>query len=476
MIHKIIYKSIGVAAIAVSLSACVPDLVTKTASQKMPENYKDLQDTNNSGKIKWNDYFSDPYLTALIDTALQNNQELNIFMREMEIARNEVQARKGEYLPFVGAGVSTDVEKVGRYTVQGASEATTDIKPGKETPEAVPNQMFGVSATWEVDIWRKLRNAKKAAYYKYLSTAEGRNFMVTGLIAEIANSYYELIALDNQLDLIKQNIEIQSNAFEVVKFQKKAGRVTELAVKRFEAQLLQTKSMQFEIQQSIVETENRINFLLGRFPQPIERSSIPFTDLKPAAVAFGTPAQLLENRTDVRQAEQELEAAKLNIKVSRANFYPSLGIGAHLGFSSFSLTNLLKTPESLMYFLGADLMGPIVNRNAIKAMYNNANAQQIQALYKYEQTVLNAYIEVANQVSNITNLQSSYDLKEQQVVALNESIGIANELFRYARADYMEVLLTQRDALESKFELIDTKMKQMHAWVDAYRALGGGWN
>jgi multidrug efflux system outer membrane protein len=262
----------------------------------------------------------------------------------------------------------------------------------------------------------------------------------------------------------------------VVKFQKKAGRVTELAVKRFEAQLLQTKSMQFEIQQSIVETENRINFLLGRFPQPIERSSIPFTDLKPAAVAFGTPAQLLENRTDVRQAEQELEAAKLNIKVSRANFYPSLGIGAHLGFSSFSLTNLLKTPESLMYFLGADLMGPIVNRNAIKAMYNNANAQQIQALYKYEQTVLNAYIEVANQVSNITNLQSSYDLKEQQVVALNESIGIANELFRYARADYMEVLLTQRDALESKFELIDTKMKQMNAWVDAYRALGGGWN
>jgi outer membrane protein TolC len=300
--------------------------------------------------------------------------------------------------------------------------------------------------------------------------------MVTGLIAEIANSYYELIALDNQLLLIRQNIEIQSNAYEVIKYQKRAARVTELAVKRFEAQLLQTTSMQYEVQQSIVETENRINFLIGRFPQPVLRTAIAFTDLKPAAVAYGIPSQLLENRTDVRQAEQELAAAKLNVQVARANFYPSLGIGANLGFSSFSVTNLLKTPESLMYFLGGDLLGPVVNRNGIKAMYNNANAQQIQALYKYEQTVLNAYIEVANQISNISNLQSSYELKEQQVAALTESISISNELFRYARADYMEVLLTQRDALESKFELIETKMKQMHAWVDVYRALGGGWN
>ena len=476
-LSKTIYKYLGIASFVVSVTACTPDLaVKKTANPALPEAYKSSQDTTNTTtRINWREYFTDPNLIALIDTALNNNQELNITLQEIEIARNEVMARKGEYLPFVGLGAGAGADKVGRYTRNGALEANNDIKPGKEFPEPLGDFMVGAYATWELDVWRKLRNAKKSAYTHYLSTVDGKNFMVTNLIAEIANSYYELLALDNQLRIVQQNIDIQSNALEIVKLQKEATRVTELAVRRFEAQVLDTRSLQYGIQQQIIETENRINFLVGRYPQPVLRDSEVFIGLMPDSIQSGIPAQLLENRPDVRQAELELEAAKLDVKVAKARFYPVVGITAGIGYQAFNPTYLVKTPESLIYSLAGDLAAPLINRNAIKATYYNANAKQIQAVYNYERTILNAYIEVANQLSNINNLRSSYELKERQVQALTESIEISSTLFRSARADYMEVLLTQRDALESRFDLIETKMQQMHAWIDIYQALGGGW-
>jgi NodT family efflux transporter outer membrane factor (OMF) lipoprotein len=358
----------------------------------------------------------------------------------------------------------------------GANEATTEIEPGREMPEPVPDFMFGAFATWQLDIWNKLHNAKKAAALRYLATTEGKNFMVTHLIAEIANTYYDLLALDNQLDILQKNIALQTSALEIVKMQKQSARVTELAVRRFEAQVLKTRSLQYAVKQQIIEAENRLNFLVGRFPQHIDRDFTLFNDLPIDSIAEGVPSQLLANRPDIRQAEYELAASRLDVKVARARFYPSLSISAGVGLQAFDPTYLIKTPQSMLYSLAGELASPLINRKAIKATYFNANAKQIQAVYAYEQTILKAYIEVYNQVSNIDNLKKSYDLRKQQVQALTESIDISNDLFRSARADYMEVLLTQRDALESKFELIETKKQQLNAKVNIYQALGGGWN
>lgn len=314
-----------------------------------------------------------------------------------------------------------------------------------------------------------------SAFNRYLASVDGKNFLVTNLIAEIANSYYELLALDNQLAIVRQNIEIQSNALEIVKYQKQSARVTELAVKRFEAQVLNTKSLQFEIQQQIIETENLINFLIGRYPQPINRDSESFGRFTPNMIAEGIPSQLLQNRPDIRQAELELMAARLDVKSAKANFYPSLGISAGVGYQAFNPAYVLKTPESLLYSLAGELTAPLINRKGIKAIYQNANAKQIQAVFNYEQTVLNAYVEVANELANINNLASAYDLRARQVDVLNESVDISNTLFKSARADYMEVLLTQREALDSRFDLIETRMEQLRAVVRVYRSLGGGW-
>ncbi|PWV49088.1 TolC family protein [Chitinophaga sp. S165] len=477
MFKKKIHKYIGIAGISLAAAACgVPALTEKSENKTVPASYNNSQDTTNVANLKWKEYFTDPYLAALIDTALKNNQELNITLQEIEIARNEIRARKGEYLPFVGIKGAADVEKVGRYTSQGAGDATTEIKPGKEMPDPLPNFLVGAYATWEVDIWHKLHNAKKAALTRYLSTVEGRNFVVTTLIAEIANSYYELLALDKQLDIVKQNIGIQTNALEIVKLQKEATRVTELAVRKFEAEVLNTQSLQFDIQQRITETENRINFLLGRYPQPIQRNAQTFDNAIPDVIHSGIPSQLLANRPDIKQAELDLAASRLDVKIAKAQFYPSLGLSAAIGYEAFNPTYLFKTPKSLLYSVAGDLVAPLVNKNAIKAAYYSANAKQIQAVYNYQRTILNAYVEVMNQLIKIGNLGKSYDLKSRQVETLTQSITISNDLFKSARADYMEVLLTQRDALESKFELIETRKQQMTAMVNIYQALGGGWN
>lgn len=476
MFKSKIYQYSIVVALCLAVVGCkAPQTIAETPSKPVPESFGTSKDTTNMSTVKWNEFFKDPNLVELIDTALKNNQELNITLQEIEIAKNDVRVKKGLLLPTVGLRAGAGLEKVGRYTSQGAGDATTEIKPGVETPDPLPDYTIGAYANWEVDIWKKLRNSKKAAVNRYLATVEGKNFVVTNLIAEVADSYYELLALDSQLDIVKQTIALQSNALEIVKIQKQAARATELAVQKFQAEVLTSKSLEFEILQKIKETENKINFLLARYPEEIKRDKTNFTDLVPATVNSGIPSQLLTNRPDIKKAELELVAAKLDVKVARAEFYPSLDISAAFGVRAFKPAYLFTFPESLLYSVAGDLAAPLINRNAIKAEFKSANARQLQALYNYDRTVLNAYLEVSTQLSKIENLQKGYDLKSQQVDALNRSIDISNDLFKSARVDYFEVLMTQRDALESKLELIETKKEQLNAVVHVYKDLGGGW-
>ncbi len=456
-------------------SCKTPALVSSTSNQVVPETYSNNKDTTNMSNIPYKKFFKDKNLQDLIDIAINNNQELMITLQEIEIAKNDIQFRKGRLLPTVNIGAGTGVEKVGRFTSQGAGDASTEITPGEEFPDPLTDFKIAAYANWEVDVWKKLRNSKKAAVTRYLSTIEGKNFVVTSLVSEVADNYYELLALDSQLEIVRQNIKLQTSALEIVKIQKEAARATELAVQKFQAEVLASQNLEFETLQRINETENRINFLLGRFPQEIKRDKTEFLSLQPANVNSGIPSQLLANRPDIKQAELELAAAKLDVKVARAEFYPSLDISAGFGTQAFKTAYLTQFPESMLYSLVGDIAGPLINRNAIKAEFKSANARQLQALYNYERTILNAYLEVATQLSRITNLDKSYDLKSKQVESLNKSIDISNDLFKSARVDYFEVLMTQRDALETKLELVDVKKELLNSRVHIYKQLGGGW-
>ncbi|MCR9100709.1 MAG: TolC family protein [bacterium] len=461
---------------ALAWSCNVPEKALMPVSQQPPEQFEPAlaADSMNIADVSWRAYFKDPNLEVLIDSALQNNQELNILLQEIQVSQNEVLEKEGEYLPFVRLGAGMGAEKPGRYTRAGAVEEQLDIEPEKAFPEPLGDFQLGAVATWEVDIWRKLRNAKDAAQLRYLAATEGRNFLVTNLVAEIADSYYELLALDNLLNIVNNNLVLQQEALNKVRLQKENARATQLAVNRFEAQLLNTRNLQYAIRQQITEAENRINFLAGRYPSKVPRDPEAFMKIPLDSIQAGIPAELLTNRPDIRQAEYELAAANLDVDVARADFYPSLDITAGLGFQAFN-PRFLASPESIVFNLAGDLMAPLINKKGIQARYNMATAKQIQAVFAYEQTVLAAYTELLNQLSRLDNYSKSFDTKSAEVDILNQSVRIANSLYRNARADYVEVLLTQEEVLDAKMELMETKLEQLHAKVAIYRTLGGGW-
>ncbi len=463
--------------LAVLLPACkLPQLQRPTAGQAMPDTFNGRIDQENSACMDLHQFFNDPLLTGLIDQALVENQELKILAQDIRIANNEVLARSGAYLPFLNFGAGAGIDKPGRFTRAGAVEDQLQIRPGQGFPEPLPDFLVATNVSWEVDIWKRLRNAQRAAALRYLGTADGRNYVVTRLVAEIAEKYYELLALDKRLETLDKTISLQEQSLEKAKAKKAAGADTELGVQRFLAEVQKNQSEKLIIQQSIVEAENRINFLVGRYPQSVERQSIDFFKLNLQALSIGMPAQLLQNRADIRQAERELQSAGLEVQVARARFYPSLVLSAGVGYRAFNPKYLFTTPDSLIYNAAGDIVAPLVNRRAIKADYLNANAQQLQAVYNYQRTVLNAFTEVINRVSKVENYGKSLEIKLQQLDALEASVDAATKLYQAARpgVDYVDVLLAQRDLQDAKVVVIETKQQQLSAIVSAYQALGGG--
>jgi outer membrane protein, multidrug efflux system len=391
------------------------------------------------------------------------------------MARANVRATEGLLRPTVLGGGAASLRKFGLYTMDGAGNATTDITESKLVPVNLPDLFVGLTASWEVDIWKKLRTQREAALARYLASVEAKNWITTNLVADVSVAYYDLLSLDNELDIVRQTIRLQEEAFKIVNLQKQAAAANELAVEQFEAQLLNSQNLEVAILQAITENENFINLLLGRFPQPIVRDKARLSRPVTSQVQAGIPPDLLKNRPDIRAAELELVATKADLMAARAAFYPSLNLTGTLGFQAFSPKFLFSTPQSLVYSLAGNLTAPLINRSAIEARFNGAQAVQIEALYNYQKTILNGYVEVNNQMANLQNLSRMYDLKTREAAVLSRSVETSNKLYRTGRATYLEVLFAQQNALQARLALVNTQKQQHQATIHLYRALGGGW-
>jgi multidrug efflux system outer membrane protein len=441
----------------------------------LPVTFTGENSSENSAQLPIAEFFSDPNLLGLIDQALVGNQQLRILAEDIQIAENEIRRRRGAYLPFVTFGTGASLNKFSKYTLLGADNAQNLLPNGSNFPTPLPDFLMAADVSWQIDIWRQLRNARDAAGLRFLGSQDGRNYVTTRLVAEVAENYYGLMALDKQLETLDRTITLQEQSLEIAKARKEAARDTELAVQRFQAEVRKNQSQKLIIYQQIIEVQNKINFLCGRYPQPVARDSNAFLDLNLHALSVGVPAQLLQNRPDIRQAERELSAAGLDIRVARANFYPKLFITGAVGYDAFNPKYLFLTPESLIYSVAGDLVAPLINKSAIRADYMNANAKQLQAVYNYQRTIINAFTEVVNRVSKVQNYSRSIELKKQQLTSLEEAVAVAGNLFQNARVEYIDVLFAQRDRNDARIVLIDTKREQLSAVVNAYQALGGGW-
>ena len=454
------------------LNACVPSL--ESAQPLLPTSPIEESRTAASLSPTWREFYPDTLLQGYVAQALSHNLELAYGQQQVLQSHYLVQGRSGAYLPFLRYTAGAEREKVGEYTRNGSVERQLTLD-GAEFPEPLNNFGGALVVGWELDIWNALHNEKKAAQKDYLASEQGLHVLQTQVVARVAQTYYELLVLDQRRLLIEQTIEVQQKALRVVLLQKQAGEATELAVKRFEAELSKNKSELYVLQQEITEREREMNYLTGQWDGEVPRNVASLERLIRKEMDWNNWTHYFWTRPDVQRAELELEAARLDVKSARAEFLPQLGVRAKLGLDAFKPSYLTELPQSLAYNLAGDLAGPLVNRKAIKAHYQRANSRQIQALVEYERTLLEAYVEVLNSASRRTNLTEAWTLKQEQVRVMLASNSIASTLFQNARADYLEVLLVQREALEAQQSMLELELNLGLNQIIAYKQLGGGW-
>ncbi|QNF33781.1 efflux transporter outer membrane subunit [Adhaeribacter swui] len=463
------------------LGACkATDPLVLPKGKTLPASFGATSDTSSLGQMAWRSFFTDPNLVSLIDTALRNNPDLLAAAQRVDMVRSNVLLAKGALLPGIQGVASAGTTKFGDYTIDGVGNYDTNFSPNIDEKQripqkAVPDYFLGFRSFWEIDLWGKLRKTRKAAYARFLASEKGRQLVQTSLIAEVAKLYYELLALDSELAILEKNIQLQKLAVELMDAQKTGGRATELAVQQSQAQLLNTTSLQAEKQQQIVATENLLNQLLGRFPQPITRGNPIQQQQLPATIQAGIPAQLLALRPDVKQAELELVAAKLDVGAARAAFLPSLTISPHLGLNAFKASLLLNTPASLAYGVLGGLTVPLLNQNQLKSRLKFSTAASKEAFYNYQKAILIGYQEVATGLSAIENFKKVAEIKNQEVQTLQNAVNSANALFAGGYATYLEIITAQKGVLAAELELNQNQRAMFQSTVDVYRALGGGW-
>jgi outer membrane protein, multidrug efflux system len=486
LIFKTMYfsfpKSVLVISIAVCLTGCkLAEKVPEPDLTKIPEQYTaSVEPSTNNAMLAWREYFTDSLLTGYIDLLLKSNLDLKMALQRVNMAGANIAVSKGALLPTLSAVTSVGQQRFGEYTMDGVGNFDTNfsnnITKDRRIPINLPDYYVGFQSSWEADVWGKLRDRKKAASARFFASEKARHLIQTILVAEVARHYYSLVALDSKLTIIRENVKLQETAVILIDAQKAAGRATELAVKQFTAQLLNTQSLEALVQQEIISHENELNLLLGRYPQRIARGESILRQALPRSLQTGLPSQLLTQRPDVKLAEFQLLASRFDVSAARAAFLPSLNLTAGLGLQSFTTSVLFNVPTSSAYSILGGLTAPLFNRNMIRAEYRRASATQLEAFYAYQQSILTGYQEVTTQLNKIDNLQKSYQFKSREVKTLEEGVSISKDLFVAGLASYLEVVTAQKSVLAAEFDAIDSKQLQFNATIDLYRALGGGWN
>ena len=467
--NKMLYLAVGLATLLCTGACKTPQATTLPKDTLKASLASMSRDSSVTVSPAWRDFFQDSVLRSLIDTALQNNHDLKITLQELAIAKSAITAKQGALLPSISANVGAGISKVGRYTAEGAGNVGTELTPGRKIPTVIPDLAPTLQMDWTVDLWGKLNSDKKSAVERYLASEAGQRAVKSQLVADVAENYYVLLALDYKLLVMQQYIALQKNAVRIARIQKEADADTQLAVEKFEAELAKAQADEYVLRQSIIETENNLNLLLGRLPQPIARTKNDFLQLPMPATAHALSTQLLLQRPDVVQAEHALEAAKWDVETARKEFLPSLNLSAAVGLNAFNPKYLVKLPESLVFSALGGLTAPLINKKAIQANFSQADALQIEALYNYDKALMTAYIETSTLQSKIANLKQLRQFKQKQDEALMRAVSAAQKLYLNNRATYLEVIDSERGQLDCKMELIDTKLQQLSTLIDMYR-------
>jgi NodT family efflux transporter outer membrane factor (OMF) lipoprotein len=419
--------------------------------------YRDMatDDTSNIADLPWRTLFTDQYLVSLIEGALNNNPDLQIAVARMNKAEASLKQSRAAFFPSLRVDANATLQEIG-------DAGTTE-----------EYQLFG-SSSWEADIWGKLRNTKRASLDLFLKSEAYKRVVQTQLIADVANSYYILLALDAQLAVTEQTVESRNANVEAMKLMKESDMITGADLVQSQANLYSAKVSIPDLKQSIYEIENSLSLLLGRNPGPVTRGTLSEQEIA-ASLKTGVPAQLLANRPDVQEAEYQLRYGYEMTNVARKYFYPSLTFAATGGLSVSEISQLFNA-SSVFWSLVGGLAQPIFNKGLNKQRLRIAQADQEENMAAYKQILLRSGQEISNAMYGYQTATEKIALRTMQIEYLEKSVDYTMELLKYTSStNYTDVLLAEMNLLSAQLNGINDKLQQLQSFVSLYRSLGGGW-
>ncbi|WP_316811097.1 efflux transporter outer membrane subunit [Pedobacter heparinus] len=449
-----------------TLTACVTKKYERPAVNSN-DLYRDntTTDSTSIADLPWKNLFADATLQTLIQQGINENLDLKQAIERIKVAEATLLQSKGALLPSLAGDLSvTDAKQ---------SRAALNFPPGININTETQTYRAQLSTSWEADIWGKLSSAKRSAYASLLQSDAAKRAVQTQLIANIANGYYNLLALDKQLAITDQTIRIRKADVETMKSLKEGAVVNGAAVVQSEANLYAAQVTLPDLKRNIRETENALSILLGKGPGKIERSTLDQQTVY-SNLQTGVSAQLLQNRPDVQAAEFAFRAAFEQKNVALASFYPALTLTANGGLSSLSLKNFFD--NSLFYNLIGGITQPIFSRGQNKARLKTADAQKQIAFYGFQQTLLTSGQEVSNALFAYQTAAEKETTRAMQIASLTKAVDYTKELLRYSSAtNYTDVLTSEQSLLSAQLSNINDRLQKLQSVVNLYRALGGGW-
>ncbi|WP_432411747.1 efflux transporter outer membrane subunit [Rasiella sp. SM2506] len=465
--HRNFSKAVLLLVVTLTLQSCFvakeyvrPDLDIKTEALYRTENLP--ADSISIADVSWKTLFTDQQLQQYIEEGLQNNMDVRIAIQQMIAAQAYAKQGKAGYLPTLSVGPN--------FTHQ---EFSQNSQFGSLFSGSLDTYDITADLSWEADIWGKIRSTKRATQAAYLQSVAGHQAVKTQLISSIANTYYTLLALDEQLQVTRKTIESRESSVETIKALKDAGQVTQVAVDQNIAQYNNARALEVDIETAIFKAENTLSVLLGKAPQDFERSSLDLQKIE-QDLKLGVPATLLRNRPDVMAAEYGLIQSFELTNVARSNLYPSLTLTASGGLQSLELDKLLNANSLFATIIGS-LTQPLLNRRQLKTQKEVAIAQQEESLLQFKKTLLIAGNEVSNALFSYDAETKKLEFRKNEVEALRTAEENSEELLKNGYANYLDLLTARQSALNAELSSIDSKLQQLVAIVDLYEALGGGW-
>lgn len=455
-----------------TLISCKVSKDIETPTNAFPENFRNAavsKDTTSIADLEWKNFFTEKDIIKLIDSAVAKNNDLQIATKNIEIAQYRFTQSKWGNIPQVNLAVnaSTSNPSDNSFTGMNLNQALGQ--------KHIDDYSAGASLSWEADIWGKIHNQKKGAFASYLQSEEVKKALQTTIVANVSKGYYNLLMLDAQLEIAKQNLKLNDSTTKIIHLKYNSGQVSSLAIQQAQAQQLIASQLIPQLEQNIAIQENALSVLTGSFPNSKERTiRLSAIEVKNNS-AIGIPSSLVSRRPDVKSAELALKIANANVGITKAELYPSLKITAQGGVNSFETSSWFTIPASLFGTVAGGLTQPLLNNKKVRTQYNIAKVEREKAVLSFRQSVLVAVSEVADALVKVEKLEQQESFLQQRVKTLQQAIKNSNLLFQNGMAEYLEVLTAQSNLLQSELELANMKREQLAANTELYRALGGGW-